>query len=82
MLTNQKFLRCNTFALNMHMSKALNKHQNVQAAASMHPKHIYSKGQFEVDLTIELNEIAANLRLNCVEIKTFFLIKQGINYTV
>jgi len=65
-------LLCDTIALNLHMSKALNPHQNVQAAACMHPEHFPSKGQFEVNWTIKLNEIAADLRLNCTKIKTFF----------
>jgi len=57
--------------------KCINTASGCTSCRLPHPKHIHSKGQFEVKQTINLNAVAANLRLNCVKIKTFFWLNRA-----
>jgi len=70
-LTNHNF----NFATQAHSTCANQRHQRsikTQKFPPAAPQTPSFKGQFEVDQTLEPNEVAANLRSNGVQIATFF----------
>jgi len=73
-MSNKKHnLLCHTSALCLLISKAQSLHQNVKAAADKHtPNNFNSKANLRLTRRMKNYKIAAKLRQNCLQIKTFF----------